>query len=168
MPIFVKNKRYSKGQGLRRAPPKWVFKKYYSIFRFGQLCNPSPSYLPAKTIFGLFFKHLHNVVSFKHLCPLPSCYISIHNIKSSRGQWSTMVLKVVVFYSRALPLKLPIPGAVPLFETGGLSCKYTAISRKVVGKSARDNPKRYCGWFFTVLQRNSWGGAIIRDGRSFE
>ena len=23
----------------------------------------------------------------------------------------------------------------------------TAISRKVVGKSARDNPKRYCGWF---------------------
>ena len=23
---------------------------------------------------------------------------------------------------------------------------YTAISRKVVGKSARDNPKRYCGW----------------------
>ena len=22
---------------------------------------------------------------------------------------------------------------------------YTAISRKVVGKSARDNPKRYCG-----------------------
>ena len=25
--------------------------------------------------------------------------------------------------------------------------KYTAISRKVVGKSARDNPERYCGWF---------------------
>ena len=24
---------------------------------------------------------------------------------------------------------------------------YTAISRKVVGKSARDNPERYCGWF---------------------
>ena len=23
----------------------------------------------------------------------------------------------------------------------------TAISRKVVGKSARDNPERYCGWF---------------------
>ena len=31
----------------------------------------------------------------------------------------------------------------------------TAISRKVVGKSARDNPERYCGGFeFTVLQRN--------------
>ena len=26
--------------------------------------------------------------------------------------------------------------------------KYTAISRKVVGKSARDNPERYCGWFW--------------------
>ena len=24
---------------------------------------------------------------------------------------------------------------------------YTTISRKVVGKSARDNPERYCGWF---------------------
>ena len=26
--------------------------------------------------------------------------------------------------------------------------KYTAISRKVVGKSARDNLERYCGWFW--------------------
>ena len=26
--------------------------------------------------------------------------------------------------------------------------QYTAISRKVVGKSARDNPERYCGWFW--------------------
>ena len=24
---------------------------------------------------------------------------------------------------------------------------YSAVSRKVVGKSARDNPERYCGWF---------------------
>ena len=24
---------------------------------------------------------------------------------------------------------------------------YTAISGKVVGKSASDNPERYCGWF---------------------
>ena len=24
---------------------------------------------------------------------------------------------------------------------------YTAVSRKVVGKSARDNPERHCGWF---------------------
>ena len=24
---------------------------------------------------------------------------------------------------------------------------YTAISRKVVGKSAGDSPERYCGWF---------------------
>ena len=28
-----------------------------------------------------------------------------------------------------------------------LKYRYTAISRKVVGKSARDNPERYCGWF---------------------
>ena len=25
--------------------------------------------------------------------------------------------------------------------------EHTAISRKVVGKSARDNTERYCGWF---------------------
>ena len=31
----------------------------------------------------------------------------------------------------------------------------TTISRRVVGKSTRDNPERYCGWFeFTSLQRN--------------
>ena len=28
---------------------------------------------------------------------------------------------------------------------------YAAVSRKVVGKSARDNPKRYCGWFKSAL-----------------
>ena len=42
------------------------------------------------------------------------------------------------------------------YEFGGLSyggayfrnfTVYTGVSRKVVGKSARDNPKRYCGWF---------------------
>ena len=27
---------------------------------------------------------------------------------------------------------------------------YTAISRKVVGKSARDNPERHCGWFWVL------------------
>ena len=33
---------------------------------------------------------------------------------------------------------------------------HTAISRKVVGKSAHDNPERYCGWpfEFTAVQRN--------------
>ena len=32
-------------------------------------------------------------------------------------------------------------------EVGGGGGAYTAISRKVVGKSARDNAERYCGWF---------------------
>ena len=32
--------------------------------------------------------------------------------------------------------------------SGKLSkCLYTAISRKIVGKSASDNPERHCGWF---------------------
>ena len=40
-------------------------------------------------------------------------------------------------------------------EPGLLTCRihfcthlYTAISEKVVGKSARDNLERYCGWFW--------------------
>ena len=28
---------------------------------------------------------------------------------------------------------------------------YTAISRKVVGKSVRDNPERHCGWFLVLF-----------------
>ena len=28
---------------------------------------------------------------------------------------------------------------------------HTAISRKVVGKSARDNPERHCGWFWVLF-----------------
>ena len=33
---------------------------------------------------------------------------------------------------------------------GPLYITYTAISRKVVGKSARDNLERYCGWFWVL------------------
>ena len=28
---------------------------------------------------------------------------------------------------------------------------YTAIAKKIVGKSTRDNPERYCGFEITVL-----------------
>ena len=33
---------------------------------------------------------------------------------------------------------------------------HTAISRKVVGKSARDNPERYCGWFLVDCFSNKF------------
>ena len=36
------------------------------------------------------------------------------------------------------------------------STVYTAISRKVVGKSARDNPERYCGWFLVHCFSNKF------------
>ena len=32
-------------------------------------------------------------------------------------------------------------------KAGGFSGHYTAISRKDIGKSARDNPERHCGLF---------------------
>ena len=33
------------------------------------------------------------------------------------------------------------------FDMLAIAAVYTAISKKVVGKSARDNPEGYCGWF---------------------
>ena len=33
---------------------------------------------------------------------------------------------------------------------------YTAVSRKVVGKSARDKPERYCGWFLVHCFSNKF------------
>ena len=33
---------------------------------------------------------------------------------------------------------------------------YTAVSRKVVGKSARDNPERCCGWFLVHCFSNKF------------
>ena len=37
-----------------------------------------------------------------------------------------------------------------------LSKLYTASSRKVVGKSARDHPERYCGWFSVPCFQNKF------------
>ena len=39
-----------------------------------------------------------------------------------------------------------------------LSKLYTASysSKKVVGKSARDNPERYCGWFSVLCFQNKF------------
>ena len=45
-----------------------------------------------------------------------------------------------------LILRLFFPRLGTKLET--LKDRHTAISRKVVGKSARDNPERYCGWFW--------------------
>ena len=33
---------------------------------------------------------------------------------------------------------------------------YTALSEKVAGKSARDNPERYCGWFKVNCSSNKF------------
>ena len=43
----------------------------------------------------------------------------------------------------------PFHTKFPFSVIGDLRCgqNYTAVSKKVVGKSARDNPERYCGWF---------------------
>ena len=40
---------------------------------------------------------------------------------------------------------------------------YTAISRKVVGKSACDNPERYCGWFWVCCSSKKFE-RMVREG----
>ena len=42
-------------------------------------------------------------------------------------------------------LGLPAKEVWPSLTVLSTAYKYTAILRKVVGKSARDNPERYCG-----------------------
>ena len=41
---------------------------------------------------------------------------------------------------------------------------YTAVSRKVVGKSARDNPERYCGWFLIHCSSKKFERMVVRRG----
>ena len=45
---------------------------------------------------------------------------------------------------------------------------YTAISRKVVGESARDNPERYCGSVLSPLFfKEIWKNGTRGHGRLF-
>ena len=51
-------------------------------------------------------------------------------------RWTTIYLRSIdALYTHAV-----------MFMTSFI--QYTAISRKVVGKSAPDNPERHCGWFW--------------------
>ena len=45
-----------------------------------------------------------------------------------------------IAHAASFPIKYTIESMV--------YCSHTAISRKVVGKSARNNPEKYCGWFW--------------------
>jgi len=45
---------------------------------------------------------------------------------------------------------------------------YTAISKKVVGKGARDNLEMYCGWFWSSLFfKEIWKNGTRGLGRMF-
>ena len=44
--------------------------------------------------------------------------------------------------------KLSSPSSSPMITKMLIQPLFTAISRKVVGKSARDNTERYCGWLW--------------------
>ena len=70
------------------------------------------------------------------------------DLAKNGGLWT--VYNTVYNINRALWLQTGSPRNMDLRlgSTWEGNERYTAISRKVVGKSARDNPERCCGWFW--------------------
>ena len=103
------------------------------------------------------------------ICGVPSPVIFAHNYLSQVSWFSIAMRKVFLYfrvYSFATVRVIRCICALRIIAflslnritmhsqqsanvtTVGVSYKYTAVSRKVVGKSARVNPERYCGWFW--------------------
>ena len=70
-----------------------------------------------------------------YICAIIAC--------DKRGFFVINTMFIFRYFSNDV-LLVSVSTCVELFAR---SCMYTAISRKVVGKSARDNHERYCGWF---------------------
>ena len=54
--------------------------------------------------------------------------------------------KFVINFLNTIPVGITA-ARVEVIPFGDIASLYTAISRKVVVKSARDSPERHCGWF---------------------
>ena len=86
---------------------------------------------------------------------------SMRNLFSSKSVQSNWFLhrgrRLILFISDCL--RILIHGDYFKFRSSGNECSmvYTAISRKVVGKSARDNPERYCGWLWGHFSSRKFG-----------
>jgi len=64
--------------------------------------------------------------------------------------WPRLAVKGLfnnLYYTEAMACEALYFDFSPPPISRGNTHQYTAISRKVVGKSARDNPEGYCGWF---------------------
>ena len=59
--------------------------------------------------------------------------------------WIYEIITCFYHYCRAQNCKIQMQ--VFLFSWTALYLPYLTISREAVGESARDNPKRYWGWF---------------------
>ena len=71
---------------------------------------------------------------FARTCSLAVFVILFVNLTDSLGLLFCAGLNVIILAKRK-------------YRAWSNDLQYTAISRKVVGKSARDNPERSCGWF---------------------
>ena len=96
------------------------------------------------TLISVWNRMRSPLFSSNHLSPLVSNWV-ICNICEKVSNDANSVIERR-FYSRPvcqIVSSLFFPPCIHLQK------KYTAISRKVIGKSARDNPERYsCGWFW--------------------
>ena len=105
----------------------------------GRVGNMSPE--PRNTVSGMYI----------HGAPQLKCSQFLANLfRAKRGAKGAMPREVYNFVTRMVLATCKVGRLI-------YTCilVYTAISRKVVGKSACDNPERHCGGFeFTGFQRN--------------
>ena len=89
---------------------------------------------------------------WRQKCSLVAGYWTVNPENLGRG--SVVLVVTTKCWSRRNILLLPRRNIVYKHGKNSMETdeicylEYTAISRKVVGESARDNPERYCGWFW--------------------
>ena len=143
-----------------------IFHVRDTIKKLTKLCMETPCWCPFEghkygrrkqkdsSVFEFFYKSVNS--SLEELTKIKVIFI----LKQEMLRQQNLKKKSVTLsaYMRAVQAAIYMPrhpksfgnSSVPIsqheehFRTEYL---YTAISRKFVGKSARDNPERYCGWF---------------------
>ena len=131
---------------------RWVFRSLFG--KFGPLNNLVPRAFPLKNGWGRVGTRLSAelwVIVIVFFLSYPVKFYLIYLVQSfARSHWP--LWRNVVCTAAPLPSKEKWIGerdCLLFFVFVLFVCLFlSAISRKVVGKSARDNPEKYCGWFW--------------------
>ena len=128
---------------------------FHSLFgKVGPLNNLVPRAFPLKNGWGRVGTRLSAelcVIVIVFFLPYPVKFYLIYLVQSfARSHWP--LWRNAVCTAAPLPSKEKWIGerdCLLFFVFVLFVCLFlSAISRKVVGKSARDNPEKYCGWFW--------------------